>query len=194
MIKINVLRSLPQQRLHEEMLAAVETFTREREAKSFSERHPELGKMINCVVCLQRHRKARVCVSVYAKTPDEVFVGEGGKVTLVPVTTRNEDGSVIPKPMLADQNTAKGVMGAARFAGRRNKHRNAWGLQVLERAAIIFNQDRRFYGEMTEEDENKLGKQSLSRALNEKRAERAMSRRVRFLITRESRKLNRGIR
>src|SRR5690242_6541951 len=68
MIKINVLRSQVAQKSHDEMLAAVAAFEEGRRVKSFSERNPELGKMINCAVCSRRHRSSKVCAPVYTTT------------------------------------------------------------------------------------------------------------------------------
>lgn len=45
--------------------AAVSAFNTERSAKSFSGRHPELGRMVNCPVCDKRHRSAHVCLPRY---------------------------------------------------------------------------------------------------------------------------------
>lgn len=191
MIKINVLRSLGMQKAHDAMLATVAAYHAEREVKSFSQRNLDLGKMINCPVCALRHRAARTCVPTYA-TFSVIVVKPNGEEVVEAKKIVDADGNMGPALMLAAQHTAKGVMGAARFRGRANKHRNAWGLQVLERATRIFTEDRAFYGEMTEEEEAKLGKQSLSRALNEKRKERAARRRNLFVITRESRRINRS--
>jgi hypothetical protein len=51
MIKINLL-SKDQQKL----AMAVAKFQEEHYNKSFSQRHPELGKMIKCQTCGRRHR------------------------------------------------------------------------------------------------------------------------------------------
>ena len=190
MIKINVFNEADfQQVLANPLNIAVRQFITERRAKSFSERNPELSKMINCPVCELRHRMAHVCTPVYATSATE--------------TIQAEDGSIVPMPMMAAQNTKKGVMGAKAFHGRILKHRNAWGLQVLERATALYNHEMSFYPnvkvsvEQTKEQNkeaqdfmDKIGKQSLSRALNEKRAKRAARRRELFQITRESRRIN----
>lgn len=46
---------------NETLTKAVAEFTKAQEAKSFSGRHPELGKMVNCRVCSTRHRSIHVC-------------------------------------------------------------------------------------------------------------------------------------
>ncbi len=192
MIKINVLRSLQGQKDHDALIKLTGAYLEERTKKSFSERHLELGKMINCSVCDRRHREARTCVPTYA-TKMQIVTRSNGEQVVEAKTIVDAEGNRGPDLMLASQHTAKGVMGAACFKGRRNKHRNAWGLQVLERATKIFSEDRSFYKEMTEDEEAKLGKMSLSRALNEKRKERAARRRNLFVITRESRRINQSL-
>jgi hypothetical protein len=78
------------QRAAEEALATI----RER---SFSGRHPELGKMINCQVCHVRHREnERKCVQIFTKD------AEGNERSLA--RTRQ---------------TIKTVLGAAQFKGKR---------------------------------------------------------------------------
>jgi len=51
----------------EELLKAVESFHQSFKERSFSGRHKELGKMINCGVCGRRHRKSEVCEQRFAK-------------------------------------------------------------------------------------------------------------------------------
>ena len=62
--------------------------------RSFSGRHPELGKMIKCQICGLRHRSSIVCKQRFALREDGEPVG------------------------LAAQ-TRKGVFGAAQFAKKR---------------------------------------------------------------------------
>jgi hypothetical protein len=161
-------------------------FFAERERKPFSQRHPELGKMVNCTVCGLRHRAAKTCLPVYGRVAGEV----------------NDEGEVVIS-------TRKQMAGAAAFKGRILKHRNKRSLQVLERATLIYRErlDDRYTtsppyaGEDNEEAlrirslrleyEDELGKVSLSRALNEIRRERALDRKVRLKRTKASRKINR---
>jgi len=183
MIKINLFNQDDYNRLL--LKRVVDAYHAEREVKSFSQRHPELGRMVNCQVCNLRHRASRVCVPVYST--------ELGNL--------NEQGVRV-------LSTKKQKFGAAAFKGRIIKHRNAWGLQVLERATLIFRvrDDRRFtpapgesFFDMSpeaqksrKEYEESLGKQCLSRALNEKRAERAADRKVRMTRAKESQRINRA--
>lgn len=153
---------LKEQEAFDELSQLAQFFFDSRKDKSFSERHPELGKMINCPVCGERHRSAHVCVPTYAK-------GKNG-----------ED-------RLCSQHTNKGIYGAAAYRGRILKHRNAWGLKVLERATMLFRKDYApFY-----KDEDAAGKMALSRALNELREERNARRRKQRSIVKESRRRNR---
>jgi hypothetical protein len=46
--------------------AAIENFKKTFENRSFSGRHPELGKMIKCAVCGRRHRSSVVCEQKYS--------------------------------------------------------------------------------------------------------------------------------
>ena len=190
MIKINVLHSMIDPVLRQ---AATE-FEKQRAGKSFSERYPELGKMINCYVCGLRHRAAKVCTPVYATSKTE--------------TVEAEDGSIVPAPMMASQLTRKGVYGAKQFARQRIlKHRNRWSLMVLDRATQYYRKEMSFYPSIVVDKEDatdeekksnqefrdKIGKQALSRALNILRAARTARRRTLFKITRESRRINRGV-
>ena len=189
MIKINVLHSMIDPVLRQ---AAAE-FEKQHAGKSFSERYPELGKMINCYVCGLRHRAAKVCTPVYATSKTE--------------TVEAEDGSIVPAPMMASQLTRKGVYGAEHCKGRILKHRNRWGLMVLDRATQYYRKEMSFYPSIAADKEDataeekksnqefrdKIGKQALSRALNILRAARTARRRTLFKITRESRRINRGI-
>jgi len=106
MIRINLVT--PEQ---VKLLEATAKFYRSQRNRSFSERHPELGKMINCSVCDRRHRSSIECVPIYAV------------------------GKYDPeKKVLIAPKTRKGVMGAAAFAKKRIRpHRNAMTLQVLAR-------------------------------------------------------------
>lgn len=49
---------------------AIEKFEKAFHRRSFSGRHPELGRMFKCAVCGHRHRAAQVCVQVFAKDED----------------------------------------------------------------------------------------------------------------------------
>lgn len=165
MVKINVFNQDDYNRLL--LKRVVDAYNAEREVKSFSDRHPELGRMVNCAVCNLRHRASRVCVPVYST--------ELGHL--------NEQGVRVPS-------TKRQALGAASFKGRILKHRNAWGLQVLELATILFR-FRRASPYMTEISDEVMGKECLSRSLNLKRARRAASRKAKLKISKRSRRVNR---
>jgi hypothetical protein len=53
--------------ISEELKQAIAEFRETFKERTFSQRHPELGKMINCYVCGLRHRSAQVCEQRFAK-------------------------------------------------------------------------------------------------------------------------------
>ena len=95
-------------------MAALEKIKR----RSFSERNPELGKMIKCQICQKRHRSSIKCVQVFATKWWEEDL---------------ETGVVEPIFASADQNTRFGVVGHAAFKGKRlHPHPNRRNLQLIE--------------------------------------------------------------
>lgn len=64
-IDINTL-SAPAPKISSEALKAIAEFEAAQEEKTFSQRHPELGKMFNCRVCGTRHRPPH-CEQRFAK-------------------------------------------------------------------------------------------------------------------------------
>lgn len=173
MMKINALHTSANQKTLFLLQQAVEEFEAERAAKTFSGRHPELGKMIQCPVCDRRHQSSHTCIPVYAASKtEEEFDGENW----------------IPRILMASDKTRKGVYGASRFKRQRIlKHRNARSLRILDRATQLFRTDYNpFYN-----DENVAGKMALSRAMNEIRKENKERRRKLLKITKASRKQNR---
>jgi hypothetical protein len=55
-----------------EIAKAIADIREKQKDKSFSERHPELGKMINCPMCDRRHRTSEICLQRFAKTEEDV--------------------------------------------------------------------------------------------------------------------------
>jgi hypothetical protein len=59
---------------------AVAKFREEHAGKTFSQRHPEAGKMVKCHVCSRRHRSTIVCQQVFTtvidRGPNERIVEE----------------------------------------------------------------------------------------------------------------------
>lgn len=54
-----------------EIQNAIDRFRAQFREKSFSERHPELGKMVKCQICNKRHRSVIACIQVFAKDKNE---------------------------------------------------------------------------------------------------------------------------
>ena len=90
---------------------AAEIALAEIRGRSFSGRHPELGRMINCICGLRHRANERICVQKFATT-----TREGGPV----------QGELIPPEGLT-QLTRKQILGAAGFAKRRRRpHSNRY--------------------------------------------------------------------
>lgn len=82
--------------------------------RSFSGRHPELGKMIKCAICKHRHRENPSCTQVFSS---------GERIKGIIVTYRR------PNPV--GDKTHKQVLGAAMFNRRRiNRHLN-WRQRMI---------------------------------------------------------------
>lgn len=61
-----------------EVEKAIAEFREKQLVKSFSQRHPELGKMIKCQICSRRHRTSEICLQIFAKDKNEVeLVAQG---------------------------------------------------------------------------------------------------------------------
>jgi hypothetical protein len=100
-----------------EAIAAAEKATEEIKSRSFSGRHPELGKMIKCAVCGLRHRKEeRKCEQKFK----ELWIDEDletGELSTVYATVPLHN----QKPI----NPIRAIFGAARFKGKRKKPRHS---------------------------------------------------------------------
>jgi hypothetical protein len=122
--------------------------------RSFSGRNPQLGRMINCPICLQRHRENWIvtgikfvdgkgirkedgswdvetvryqCVQAFAK-PRYMFQDNG---TPVPMDQRPE--------LIADQTTFKGVYGSQAVARKRLlPHHNCGDLLLVQRTIELY--------------------------------------------------------
>ena len=91
--------------------------------KSYAQRHPELGKMMNCQVCGRRHFSSQVCKQRFAVRHIEEDV-ETGERTVVYATAIPAD----KKP------TRNQVLGAKMFKGRRIKpHVSRTKLMMIEK-------------------------------------------------------------
>jgi hypothetical protein len=119
MIRINV-QSAENLKLNQ----AVAKFVNDFKQRSFSGRHLNLGKMVNCPVCDRRHRSSIICVPKYA-------VGKYDPEK---------------KPLIASQTTHKGVYGAAAFAKKRlHPHPSKRGLLLIERTQKLFHENEPFF-------------------------------------------------
>lgn len=58
--------------LAESVKEAIAKYREDFKEKSFSGRHPELGKMVNCQFCDRRHRTAEICLQRFAKDENGV--------------------------------------------------------------------------------------------------------------------------
>jgi hypothetical protein len=94
-----------------EAIAAAEAATKEIKGRSFSGRHPELGKMIKCAVCGLRHRKEeRKCEQKFK----ELWIDEDletGELSTVYAT--------VPLHNQKPANPVRAIFGAKQFKGKR---------------------------------------------------------------------------
>ncbi len=150
---------------------AVAKFREDFVFKSYSERHPEIGKMVNCPVCLRRHRGIIKCEQQFA-TGTHDPAPEGEKVVLI-----------------ANQNTRKGVYGAAQFAKKRVRpHHSAALLQLVELTQQLFS---KYYPRIS--DPEKAMQAARGEALQILRRKRRAFRQVRNNQQYESRRINRSL-
>ena len=122
-------------------------------ARSFSERHQELGKMLNCYVCDRRHREP-ACTPKYYEIEYIMM-----------------DDSVKTFEMVADQETRKGVLGAAVFAKKRFlPHHSKKNLQLVQLTQQLYPQHAVYFPQP--EDAMKEARKEARRLLKKKRSAR----------------------
>lgn len=190
----------PKFKISPEVVAAADAALGSIKERSFSGRHAELGKMINCCVCNRRHRTTD---AVYREHFDE----NGKKtVTLLPVVSGckqvfkqmwvDEDldtgelsiqYATVPLP--GQKGTPKAIVGAAYFAKKRkNRHPNQTGLQIVEitRRLMQYVNKKLF---MTEQAQMLEAKRMAINTLHNRRE--AEAKRIRRQ-QRESRRINRN--
>jgi hypothetical protein len=91
-------------------------------SRSYSERHPELGKMINCAVCRSRHRSSQKCEQKFKQLWIDEDV-ETGELSIQYATV----------PLPGQKGTPKSIVGAAYFAKKRkNPHPSRRKLQFID--------------------------------------------------------------
>lgn len=119
------------------------------QGRTYAGRNPQLGKMVNCAVCRQRHRlNERKC--------EQVFTYRIGDYELL---RENEEGHLVPDYRTATQEgerpTMKQVMGAAAFAKKRfHPHPSKMKLLFIQRTREVF-EALGFPLERTEEEVSK---------------------------------------
>jgi hypothetical protein len=167
--------------------AALTDATTAIESRSFSDRHPELGKMVNCRVCSTRHRvNERKCEQKFTYTIGdyEHFV-------------ENEAGELVPDyrtvPRAGERPTMKQTLGQAAFVKKRfNKHPSKIKLQLIERTRRVFLELGFDLDETAEVFQKNLQRAKVI-AAREIRAERELKDRAARRRADVSRRINRGL-
>lgn len=165
MIRINLLtdESIAALKLNRAVAAAVNAIR----SRSFSGRNPQLGKMINCAVCDKRHRNSIVCTPKYG-------VGRYDPEK---------------KPLVASDKTARGILGAARFAKVRfHPHHSHKLLQLVQRTQQIFPQ---FAPYLTDPEE--CMKESRKEAARQLKTERDANTKIKRQQQQIARRINFGL-
>lgn len=139
--------------------------------RPYAQRHPEMGRMINCPVCLHRHRSIRKCEPHYAV----------GRWDTAPEGEK--------KILMAAQNTRKGIFGVASVVKKRHHpHPNKKGLQLVERTRQLFPLSEPYYNDPA--DAMKEARTEAGRELRkEKEAKQKLARQQQQV----SRQINRGL-
>jgi hypothetical protein len=121
----------------QEAVDAVNAALEDISGRSFSARHPELGKMINCKICTRRHRASIKCKQTFVELYIEEDLETGDKKTIY-ATAMQEPGIILPHQRSRHQPTIKQIVGAQNFKGRRRKpHPNKRNLQLIEQVRIL---------------------------------------------------------
>src|SRR6266403_441783 len=131
-------------KISEALQAALDYATKIIEGRSFADRHPELGKMINCRVCGTRHRASdntyrehyndgiktksvlvlrNKCEQVFTYRVDEDNSKAANRLSYELYREDEKTGELVPDYRTAmrpeEKPTAKQVVGAASFAKKR---------------------------------------------------------------------------
>lgn len=194
--------------------AQLDAATAEIAGRSFTGRHPELGKMINCAVCGLRHRAINKCEQKFTYTVKDKdgrlyrqyreVEGENGEVEVVP-----DYRTAIP----ADEKPTRGQISGRpqrpnQFVGPRyNPHPSKMKLLFIQRVREVFE---KFGFELVDSksdefkaltpDEQKAKAEKFHKDLHRSRIvaarllrrERSAESRAVRLMQRESRQINRG--
>ncbi len=131
MIRINVLGT------PSEVQEAIRGAVLARRARSYADRNPEIGRMINCAdpsCVLGRHRDTVIHADLVYSTPHYDLDEETG------LQKPEEEKRILIAPA-----TRNGIMGAARFARQRFlSHRHPRTLEVKQRTEEMFAEDVEF--------------------------------------------------
>jgi hypothetical protein len=180
----------------EELQKAIDSVTHDIKSRPFSERHPELGKMVNCQVCGTRHRKnERKC--------EQVFTYRAGDFEIYRMDEKTNE--LVPDYRTAvrpdEKPTKRQVMGTAAFAKKRiHPHPSKIKLQFIERTRKIFS-ELDFPLERAENEEVSDFKEKFQKnlqrarilAAREIRAERELKDRAVRRRADKSRRINKGL-
>lgn len=189
-----------------ELQAALDDAEKIIESRTFSDRHPELGKMISCRVCGTRHRKnEKKCEQVFTYRVDEDNSNTTRPRLAYELYRENEKGELVPDYRTAmrpdEKPTQKQVMGAASFAKKRyHPHLSKIKLQFIQRTRKVF-EELGFPLERVENEEikdfNAKFQENLQRArilaARELRSERELRDRAARRRADQARRINRGL-
>jgi hypothetical protein len=153
----------------EQVAKAVSEFAESFASRSFSQRHPELGRMLNCAVCSLRHRSSQICHQRHV-------------VQLVP-----PDGLT--------GLTRFQVMGRAAFAKKRiNPHYSKKRQQLLQRTIELYPLHEGMYASTEKYSAELVAMHAARREARESLEKmRAEKRSIRQSAKHRSRRINRGL-
>jgi len=169
----------------EELQKAIDATRNKLEDRSFSGRHPELGKMFKCQVCQKRHRAHIVCTQKFTHSiGDYEYFREDEKGELVPAYRTCIDPETKP--------TIKQIMGAAQFKGKRRvPHMSRMKMIFVERTRKVFEKLGFVVDAKDKEFDNHLQQARAIAAREIRKESRRASRAVRRQQD-KSRRINRG--
>ncbi len=164
-------------------------------SRSFSQRHPELGKMVNCRICGTRHRvNERKCVQVFTyRIGDYEYFRKDATGELVP------DYRTVIRP--DEKPTMKQSLGRAAFAKKRfYPHPSKMKLVFIERTRKVFEAlgfalektEKQTKQEFQEQFEKDLQRARVVAARQLRKEHRLSARATRHMQD-TSRRINRGL-
>lgn len=168
-----------------ELQKAIDSVMESITCGSYSQRHPELGKMVKCQVCSRRHRASQKCEQVFTyRIGDYELFREDEKGELVP------DYRTAMRPN--ERHTKRQVAGSAAFAKKRLKpHPSKMKLLFIQKTREIFS-----YLDFPLDDKDENFQENLQRcrvlAARDIRAERESKERAARQRAELSRRINRA--